>query len=100
MSDKERLMNLLGLAQRAGKTETGTDFVLTAIQQQKARLVIIASDASANLSKKINDKGNFYKVQVASPITGDELSTAVGHKRSVIAIMDAGFAKAIAKLLQ
>ncbi|WP_155286629.1 YlxQ-related RNA-binding protein [Lacticaseibacillus zhaodongensis] len=100
MSDKERLMNLLGLAQRAGKTETGTDFVLTAIQQQKARLVIIASDASANLSKKINDKGNFYKVQVASPITGAELSTAVGHKRSVIAIMDPGFAKAIAKLLQ
>lgn len=100
MNSNQRLMNLLGLAQRAGKTETGTDFVLRAIQQQKARLVVIASDASANLSKKINDKGNFYKVRVVNPLSGSKLSTAVGHERSVIAIMDAGFAKAIAKLLQ
>lgn len=91
-------MNLLGLAQRAGKLETGTDFVLRAITAQKARLVVLANDASANLDKKMRDKSAFYKVPVIAELNTVELSIAVGHKRSVIAVMDAGFAKSITKL--
>jgi ribosomal protein L7Ae-like RNA K-turn-binding protein len=100
MNNKDRLMNLLGLAQRAGKLETGTDFVLRAITAQKARLVVLANDASVNLEKKMSDKSAFYKVPLIAELSTAELSIAVGHKRSVVAVMDSGFAKSITKLMQ
>ncbi|WP_127848088.1 YlxQ-related RNA-binding protein [Lacticaseibacillus hulanensis] len=98
MTDNTKLMNLIGLAQRAGKLETGTDFTVKAITNGHARLVILASDASDNLTKKITDKAAFYHATVITPLTEEEISIAIGHKRTVIAILDAGFAKAIAKL--
>jgi ribosomal protein L7Ae-like RNA K-turn-binding protein len=98
MTDNTKLMNLIGLAQRAGKLETGTDFTINAIANHKARLVLLASDASANLTKKVTDKAAFYNATVITPLTEAELSIAIGHKRTVIAILDAGFAKAVAKL--
>ncbi|KRM55707.1 YlxQ-related RNA-binding protein [Lacticaseibacillus sharpeae] len=98
MNDNTKLMNLIGLAQRARKLETGTDFTIKAIAGGKARLVILANDASANLTKKITDKAAFYHATVITPLTETELSIAIGHKRTVIAILDAGLAKAITKL--
>lgn len=98
MTPAEKISNLLGLAQRAQKLETGTDFTLKAITSQKARLVVLASDVSENLDKKMRDKSSFYEVPLISPLTVDELSIAIGRERSVVAVMDAGFAKAILKL--
>ncbi|WDF83743.1 YlxQ-related RNA-binding protein [Lacticaseibacillus pabuli] len=98
MTNTEQMKNLLGLAQRAGKLETGTDFTLKAVAAKKAKLVILATDASSNLTKKIQDKCNFYDVPLAVPMTVDDLSIAIGHVRSVVAVMDAGFAKSLAKL--
>ncbi|KRM88200.1 YlxQ-related RNA-binding protein [Lacticaseibacillus thailandensis] len=97
--NQERVTNMVGLAQRAGQLVTGTEFVLGAIADHRARLVILASDASANLTKKINDKGSYYDVPVVQPLTVMELSAAIGHQRSVVAVVDAGFAQALSKLL-
>ncbi|MCG4281890.1 YlxQ-related RNA-binding protein [Lacticaseibacillus saniviri] len=98
MPNKQAL-NLLGLAKRAGKLETGEGFVLKAITKSTAKLVFVAQDASENTRKKITDKSSFYQVPVQSPFTAAELSDAIGAKRSLIAVTDAGFAQKLIKLL-
>ncbi|KRM72757.1 L7Ae/L30e/S12e/Gadd45 family ribosomal protein [Lacticaseibacillus brantae] len=92
-------LNLLGMAKRAGKLETGEGFVVNAIAKQTAKLVIVASDTSENTKKKMTDKSSFYSVPMRMPATSTELSDAIGTKRSLIAVTDAGFAKAMLKLL-
>ncbi|WP_193750814.1 ribosomal L7Ae/L30e/S12e/Gadd45 family protein, partial [Streptococcus infantis] len=56
--NKQKIANLLGLAQRAGKIISGEEMVVKAIQDQKVRLVFLAHDAAPNLTKKIQDKSH------------------------------------------
>ncbi|KRN22239.1 ribosomal L7Ae/L30e/S12e/Gadd45 family protein [Lacticaseibacillus camelliae] len=97
--NKQQALNLLGLAQRANRLTAGEGFVLAAIRDQSAKLVLVASDASANTRKKFSDKGSFYQVPVNLSLTSLELSSAIGRKRSVIAVQDRGFATKLVKLL-
>jgi ribosomal protein L7Ae-like RNA K-turn-binding protein len=46
-------LELLGLAQRAGAVERGVDAARRAVREGRARLVLIAGDASATQLKKI-----------------------------------------------
>ena len=48
-----RAFDLLGLAQRAGAVERGVDATRRALRDGRARLVLIAEDASAAQVKKI-----------------------------------------------
>ena len=45
MNNKQKALNLLGLALRARRLVSGTPTVLANIRNQKAQLVIIADDA-------------------------------------------------------
>ncbi|KMO58564.1 50S ribosomal protein L7, partial [Lacticaseibacillus rhamnosus] len=53
---KQAVLNLLGLARRASRLTTGDQLVLSAIRSGEAKLVFVASDASANTRKKFSDK--------------------------------------------
>ena len=97
---KQKLANLLGLAQRAGRIISGEELVVKAIQTGKASLVFLADDASANLTKKIKDKSHYYKVEVSTVFSTLELSTAIGRPRKVLAITDAGFTKKMRSIMQ
>jgi ribosomal protein L7Ae-like RNA K-turn-binding protein len=99
MDKKTQLLNLMGLAKRAGKVITGEELVVKTIQNEKARLVFVASDASSNLIKKINDKSSYYQVAVSQTFSQNELSIAIGSNRKVIAIVDNGFAKKMESLM-
>lgn len=100
MNNEQKLLNLLGLAQRAGKVISGEGMVVEAIRSQKTPyLVLIASDAGANTKKKVQDKSHYYHVPCALFATSLQLSQALGKKRIVIAITDAGFAKKMKQLL-
>ena len=87
--NKQKLANLLGLAQRANRIISGEELVVRAIQDGKAKLVFLANDAAPNLTKKITDKSHYYKVEVSTVFSTLELSTAVGKSRKVLAITDA-----------
>src|SRR5688572_32797445 len=50
---KSKALELLGLAQRAGAVERGVDAARRAVREGRARLVLIAEDASAAQLKKI-----------------------------------------------
>lgn len=99
MDKKQQLANLIGLSKRAGKVITGEDLVTKAIQNGRARLIFIASDASSNLFKKITDKVSYYEVTLCQEFSENELSQAIGQNRKVIAVTDDGFVKKMESLM-
>lgn len=96
----QTILQLLGLAARARKVISGEELVVNEIRHGKAKLVLLASDASANTSKKLKDKCAYYNVELH--VLGDryDLGHATGKEaRVALAITDSGFAKKISSLL-
>ena len=76
--NEDKILNLLGLAQRAGQVISGDFIVEKAIKRKEPKLVLLAGDCAANNEKK--------------------LGTAIGKEvRVVVAVLDDGFAKALLK---
>lgn len=98
--DKEKILNLLGLAMRAGKLVTGEELTIGDIRSGKAKFVLVAADASENTRKKIKDKCSYYKVPCDESFLQAELSHAIGKTRMVIGINDQGFAKKFKELIK
>ncbi|HFI0255792.1 TPA: YlxQ-related RNA-binding protein [Streptococcus suis] len=96
----QKILNLLGLAQRAGRLVSGEDLVVEAIQKQQAKLVFLAADAGPNLSKKVTDKSHTYHVEVVTAFSTLELSAAVGKARKVLAVTDTGFTKKMRSIME
>ena len=99
MNNREKLSNLIGLAQRAGKVISGEELVIKTIQSRKAQLIFLAHDAGPNLTKKITDKSNYYNIKVSTVFSTLELSAALGKPRKVLAVADAGFSKKMRTLM-
>lgn len=91
--NKTAIIQLLGLTQRAGQLVTGENLVLKAIRNQSAQFVFIANDASQPTIKKFTDKCKFYQVDNSIVLSRQEISNAIGQSRSVVAIIQSGFAK-------
>ena len=99
MTNEQKIMNLLGLAMRAGKLVSGEELTLNDIRKQQVKLVFVAADASANTVKKIQDKSSYYKVPCTNQFTTNDLSQAIGRSRMIIGVKDQGFAKKMRELL-
>ena len=100
MQNKQKLLNLLGLARRAGKLVTGEDMVLGAIRNGKASLVFFANDGGQRGMQKVTDKTNSYNVAFTTALTRQELADATGLARTVLAVADRGFAKKMREYLE
>lgn len=98
--NQDRLLNMLGLAMRAGQLVTGEEAVVKEIRSQNAKLVFVAQDAGKNTHKKVQDKSNYYEISFFDGLTQTAISQAIGRPRTVIAVMDAGFAKKMKELIQ
>lgn len=97
----DRLLNFLGLCRRAGKLSAGKDIVIEKIIESKAKLVLTSSDISKNTEKKLLvncHRGNVKAMKLNR--TTEELSLAVGKFCAVVAVLDSGFAKKIAELIE
>lgn len=99
MTNQEKALNLLGMAMRAGKIVTGESLSLKEIQQQKARLVIVATDASERTKEKMENKCTYYEIPITVQFTTAELSHAIGKERVICTVMDQGFTKKLKELL-
>lgn len=94
-----KLLQLIGLAMRAGKIVSGEEQVVLAIRQQQVSLVFITEDASENTRKKITDKSTFYKVPYLFIGSRFDLGRAIGKEaRVVVGVADKGFAKKMKEL--
>ena len=97
---KMKIFNLLGLAMRAGKIKSGESVILNELKKNQIKLVILASDASSNTLKQMNNKCNSYQVPLKVFGTRNELGLAIGKSERVnIGITDNGFAKKLLSMI-
>lgn len=95
---KDKVISLLGLAERAGKIASGEFAAEKAVKTGKAFLVVVAEDASANTKKKFKDMCQYYQVSFACYAEKETLGRGIGKElRASLAVLDSGFAKAIEK---
>lgn len=94
--NEEKVLNLLGLAQRAGKLLSGDFVVERSMKRQRYPLLIIASDCAENNAKKYRHLSSTYSIPMREIGTKDTLGKAVGKEmRAVILVTDEGFAKSM-----
>ncbi len=92
--------SFLGLANRARKIISGEELVLKEIRSGKAKLVLLAQDASKNTAKRMTDKTTYYKVPLRHVENRQLLGHAIGRdERVVVAVLDEGFAKKLLSML-
>lgn len=92
------LRGLLGLCQRAGKLQTGTDMALAAVKGGKALIILIDGGAAANTVKKAADACIYYHVPLITLPEGLLGSASGKDGRMLGAVLDAGFANRIQSL--
>src|SRR5699024_5994716 len=97
---KNNYLNLLGLTYRAGKCSLGEDSIVKAVQQKKAKLVLLANDIGPRTRKKLINKCKTYDVPFEIIDDRETFSNAIGKpQRVAVAVLDAGFAAKISSLL-
>lgn len=90
----DRLKGMLGLAANAGALCIGTNNTLAAIKAGKAKIVLLAADASDNTAKQLKDKSNFRGIELHTlPLSMSEFGKAIGKGDcAAAAITDNNFA--------
>ena len=101
MANRDKVLSLIGLAMKAGRCASGEMMTENETKSGRAKLVIIASDASDNTKKKFRDMCKFYRVPIYFYGDKDTLGHAMGKEfRASLAILDKGFADGIRKELK
>lgn len=99
--NEKRILSMMGLAAKSGNIASGEFSTEKAVKEKKARLVIVAGDASENTQKSFRDMCAFYKVPILVCADKETLGHAIGKMfRASAAVTEEGFAKAILKLTE
>lgn len=98
---REKILRLLGLMRRASAIAIGESQTGDAVRGGKARLLLIASDASDNARKRAAGFAAGRSVlTVPLPFTKEELADSLGTGAcSMAAVTDMGFADALMQLM-
>lgn len=96
----KKLKGFIGIAAKAGKVQSGEFCCERSLKSGKARLIIIANDASEATKKRFSDMARFRKIPAVTDLCGkDELGHIIGKTyRASLTVEDAGFAKNILAL--
>ena len=62
MKRRDKVLSLIGLAMKAGRCASGEMMTESETKSGRAKVVIVASDASDNTKKKFRDMCKFYRV--------------------------------------
>ena len=93
---KDKLLNLLGIARRAGKITMGMDPVKSSIAKGETRVVLLARDFSSRSASGIESVCEEECLHLGQSM--DEIGMAIGKRVGVISVNDAGFAKKVREL--
>ena len=92
------VLQLLGLAQKAGSVKSGEFMTENTIKEHKAFLCIVAGDASDNTRKSFKDMCSYYKVPYMEYSDRESLGHAIGKEfRASLCVTDEGLARQIQK---
>ena len=100
INNRQRFLNFLGIAQRAGRIISGEDSLRKRIKAHQIKFLVVASDAGSVTDKKFHDKAASHRIPINDQFTKDELSHAIGNYRTVIGIADRGFVSRLIELNQ
>lgn len=99
-NNNEKIISLLGLAQKAGKISSGELPVEKTVKSGTSKLLIIAADCSDATKKSYNNMAAYYGVELYEAFSKEQLGQCIGKEyRAALAITDIGFANAVKKLL-
>jgi predicted RNA-binding protein YlxR (DUF448 family)/ribosomal protein L30E len=95
---EERIGSYLALANKAGKTVTGSDLVMELIKKKKAGVIFLAEDISPEIGAKVSELSKRYAVPYVTVFTKERLGALVGKGlRSAAAIEQSGFVDAVVR---
>lgn len=98
---KDKVLLLISLATKAGKTVSGEFAVEKAVKKRKALVVIVSDEASMRSKKMYSDMCSFYKVPLYFYGKKEELGQFTGKTfRVCVGILDEGFKNSIVKQLE
>ena len=101
MENRKKILNLLGLATKAGKLASGEFMTEKSVKDGKAHLVIVSEEASDNTRKMFLNMCTYYKVPIYLFGEKEELGHAMGKEmRASLAVLDAGFSQALVKQIE
>jgi len=98
----DRLLSMLGLCRKAGKLGWGHDACVGDIRSGRARLCLLAADASDRLKREVERAVSGGSLDAArllqTEYTMETFMGAAGFRAGVFTVNDEGFAKKIAEL--
>ena len=98
--ENNKVLSLIGLATKAGKTVSGEFSTEKSVKTGKGYLAIVAGDSSENTKKKFRNMCTYYEVPLYILSDKETLGHAMGKEfRASLAVQDANFAQAIMKVL-
>lgn len=98
MDPKQKILNLISLATKAGKVKSGEFSTEQSVKKGRACLVIVAEDASENTKKMFRDMCRYHHVESFCFSSKIVLGHACGKEmRASLAVEDKGLAAAIRK---
>lgn len=96
----DKVLSMIGMAKRAGKTDAGSFLCEKAIKSGAAKLVIMAEDISEASAKQIINACSHKKIKYITYADKDSLGTFTGGgDRAVVSINDESFARGILQKL-
>lgn len=97
---KDKILSFIGLAKKAGKIYIGEFQCENLIKSRKAKLVIVADDASFNTKKLFTNKCKYYNVPIYFYSSKEEFGKNLGTSvKAVIAFEDENFVEKIICML-
>jgi ribosomal protein L7Ae-like RNA K-turn-binding protein len=95
----QKAYDLIGLAQRAGCLRSGDAAVEAIIKKGKAKLLILAIDASERTKQHFINLADYKKIQWIEGGQKNHFGIALGRSpRSVVIVTDVGFARKLTEL--
>lgn len=98
---ENKILSFLGLGKKAGYLTTGETGCEISIKKKKAKLIVVAKDASENTKKKFENMAKSKEVEFILFSTKEELGKILGKDIvATITINDENFAKALKKKIE
>ncbi|MBE6741802.1 MAG: 50S ribosomal protein L7ae [Ruminococcaceae bacterium] len=96
----KKYLSMLGMARRAGKLSMGHDMAMKAVKENKAKLVIFASDISLRLIEEFERACSLKNIKCEKiEETINDIHMNLGYKAGVITVNDENFSKRINELI-
>ena len=94
--NKSKMLTMLGFAAKAGKIVSGEMGVRASVQKNKAKLLLVATDAADSTIKEFSLLAENNAVPCISGLSMQEMGMAIGKSnRSILVVLDEGFASQI-----